>query len=291
MNKFNPDDNAVARSNTITELCAAWSQSVADISEAFRLIQDAQNRLNVFFDDGKTHYGMDVFHHRGNYRAPDLDKPEQTMAELQRRVWGNLVGRLELRKIMSLERAKELDKQLESGAGLPEITVPNIMAMLETTFNQAGTFMEEKVKECYERLRPHECGSMYKGYKTNQKSSLAGVGKKVVLGYAVRHNYRTKGFEVTHNRQDELRALDQVFHLLDGKRKYEGSWAGELCDAIGGQTDSVKNTFETPYFSGRCFRNGNIHLIFRRDDLLQQFNRAAGGARLTNPLDSKPHSR
>ena len=289
MNKFNPDDNALARSNTVTELCAAWSQSVADITEAFRLIQDAQNRLNIFFDDGKTHYGMDVLHHRGNYRAPDLDKPEQTLAELQRRVWGNLVGRLELRKIMSLERAKELDKQLESGAGLPEITVQNVMAMLETTLNQAGTFMEEKVKECYESLRPHECGSMYKGYKTNQKSSAAGVGKKVVLGYAVRRNYRTNGFEVTHNRQDELRALDQVFHLLDGKRKYDGSWAGELCDAIGTQTDSVKNTFETPYFSGRCFRNGNMHLTFRRDDLLQQFNLAAGGARLKNPIDSKPH--
>ena len=77
-------------------------------------------------------------------------------------------------------------------------------------------------------------------------------------------------------------ALDQVFHLLDGKRQNHESYSGELCDAILAQTGSGKNDFATTYFKGRCFANGNLHLEFTRMDLVGRFNVIAGGARLQN---------
>ena len=40
------------------------------------------------------------------------------------------------------------------------------------------------------------------------------------------------------------------------------------------------NTFETPYFKGRVFSNGNMHLEFKRRDLLKRLNQIAGGRRL-----------
>lgn len=46
---FSTDETSVARRNSITELCAAFEQSSADIKTAFALILEAQNRLQHFF--------------------------------------------------------------------------------------------------------------------------------------------------------------------------------------------------------------------------------------------------
>jgi len=277
---FNPNDSAIARHNSITELCNAWTTASGEIAEAFRLIKQAQDRLNLFFDDGRTYSGMCVLDPQGHRSHPNLEKPEETLKLLARKVWRNLVGRLELRELMSLKRIQELDKQLESGEGLPDITVANVLAMLETTLNTAGQMLEEKVFECYENLRPR--GWSLQEYKTNQKSAAAGVGRKVIMAYAVQRSYAARGnFEVRYGRnRDELRALDQVFHLLAGAPQNHTSHNGELCDAIYEQTSADKNSFETPYFRGRCFGNGNLHLEFTRPDLVDKFNVIAGGMRL-----------
>lgn len=278
---FNPDGNAVTVRSTITELCNAWATSETELRAAFAQLVTVRERLEKFFDPGVRMYGFDIAHAGDHHdKRPDFGKPDATLKELKRRVWQNIVNRLELRKVMSLKRAQELDKQLETGEGLPELTASNVLAMLETTLNQAGQFLEEKVLECYENLRPR--GYRLSDYKTNQKSAAAGVGQKVILTYAVRRSYRREGgFEVQYGRtQDELRALDQVFHLLDGQPTNGASWAGALCDAISSQTQGGKNSFETKYFRGRCFGNGNLHLEFTRADLVARFNLIAGGARL-----------
>lgn len=174
-----------------------------------------------------------------------------------------------------------MDKQLESGEGLPPITYENVLSMLESNLNNAGQYLEEKIRECYDWLRPRWRSE----YKTNQASMAAGVGRKVILGCQIRHNYSGRGYQVNYGRLDNLRALDQVFHLLDGKPALASTYQGELADAIEAQTKDGGDTFKTDYFRGRCFGNGNLHLEFLRADLLQRFNLIAGGARLqdTNP--------
>lgn len=37
---------------------------------------------------------------------------------------------------------------------------------------------------------------------------------------------------------------------------------------------------ETAYFRFRCFKNGNLHIEFKRLDLVARLNQVAGGARL-----------
>ena len=283
---FNPDEAAVARRTSITELCNAYAESEKEIRQAFGLIVSARDRLKSFFAEDNYLSSLDIGGGR-HYGRPDYDNPDATMAAIQKQVWGALVARLELRKVMSIARARELDKQIETGKDLPPLTASNVLAMLETTLNQAGQFLEEKVLECYENLRPR--GYTLRDYKTNQKSEAAGVGQKVILTYAVQRSYASRGnFKVRYGgTQDELRALDQVFHLLDGQPANGGSWAGELCDAIREQTSRENNLFSTPYFRGRCYANGNLHLEMTRADLVERFNLIAGGNRVrgnTPPL-------
>ena len=79
-----------------------------------------------------------------------------------------------------------------------------------------------------------------------------------------------------HYREQNIRAIDNVFHALDGNGTIK-SHRGPLIDAIEASKDG---TGETEYFRFRCFRNRNLHLEFKRLDLVAKLNAVAGGMRL-----------
>ena len=206
----------------------------------------------------------------------DFAKPETAMKEMKRQCWQAIAGQLEIRTMLSLAKLKELDSQLHTGEGLPDIEFGAIMATLEGILAQRGDFLRDKVAECYQWLRPS--GRRSREYVTNAKSLALGVGEKVILTWAVRRGYgQTGAFEVSYgSSQDNLRALDQVFHLLDGAPQSSTHY-GDLCEAIRTQTSKENNAFESKYFAGRAFQNGNLHLTFRRSDLVDKFNLICGG--------------
>ena len=75
---------------------------------------------------------------------------------------------------------------------------------------------------------------------------------------------------------DELMAIDKVFHLLDGQGIPEG-YEGPLIDALQTAGDGKG---ETNYFVFQCYQNTNIHLTFKRLDLVKLLNQVAGGGAL-----------
>lgn len=261
----------IARRTGISELCREWQQAERDIREGFRLVHEATGRLQAVF--GSEYRTLSVQTHNSYVNFAD---PAEALKELHRMVWVCIAGQLEIRTMLSLAKLKEFDAQLASGEGLPPIEFGSIMATLDGILAQRGEFLRDKVAECYQWLRPH--GHRSRSYVTNAKSLALGVGEKVILTWAVRRGYGKDGaFEVNcGHAKDNLRALDQVFHLLDGAPQ-SGTHNGDLCEAIRSQTSHENNAFESKYFAGRCFQNGNLHLTFRRADLVDKFNLICGG--------------
>lgn len=269
------NESAIAHRTTITELVRIWKQSSEEIVTGFAMVQAAQKRLDAFFDSSSVDMSV-------GGRDLRFDDADGALAKLQRGVWRALIARMNLRQILSLKRTAELDRQLETGEGLPPLTQDAVETMVSALLDQSGDLLAEKVREVYDWVRPG--GYALKEYKTNQKSELVGLGSKIIKPYTVERCYSGAGFRINYHRTDEVRALDQVFHLLDGKTTDCKTWQGELGDAITQQTKNGSNEFETDYFKGRCFKNGNLHLEFKRADLVEQFNLIAGGKRLQRPL-------
>ncbi len=91
------------------------------------------------------------------------------------------------------------------------------------------------------------------------------------------------GFRVDHYRELHIRAIDNVFHALDCNGTIK-THRGPLIDAI----EAVKDgTGGTDYFRFRCFRNRNLHLEFKRLDLVAKLNAVAGGMRLRGQPNHK----
>jgi len=247
---------------TLSEMVKVYQECETDIRHAYGLLVSAEQRLKDAFKPNSYRFSLD----RTSYRH--YDRPDDTMAEVKKDAWRALIDRMELRRVLSVQRAQELEKQLESGDGLPEITEEAILAMFEGTLSNVKQFMHEAVREVFEFLRPR-CSP----YKTNTEYE---IGKRVVLSWMVEPSYK-RNFRVDYHRRANLTALDNVFHMLDGEGTIK-THRGPLVDAIEAPDSLGKG--ETAYFKFKCFINRNLHLEFKRLDLVQQLNALAGGNRL-----------
>lgn len=247
---------------TIAECVAVYHQAVADMRSACALIADAENRLNVTFDE--RGYIQLCAHDRISF-----DKPERNLEEVRRRVWSAIVERTEVRRMLSITRAEELDRWLKNGE-LPEITLESVEDLARSFAEQLPSMLEEAVEEVFNLLRPRRSK-----YKTNTELE---IGSKVILSHVVEKSW-SGNFQVNHYWNKSLTALENVFSALDGNGQISKGYYSALATAING-TSLNAGTGETPYFKFKCFLNGNLHIEFRRLDLLARLNQIAGGARL-----------
>lgn len=176
---------------------------------------------------------------------------------------------------MSKKRLEETDKNLTKGE-LADVTIPNIIDFLTLLQGNTALLAEEVVKEAFEILRPWR--------KTHKTNHLYEIGKKVILTGQLQNRYNG-GFSISHYRQNDLTTLDKAFSLLDGKGIVDG-YNSPLADAINTTTAEVTHG-ETEYFKFKCYLNSNLHLEFKRMDLVKEINRIAGGGNL-KPDNANP---
>lgn len=247
----------------------SWELAKGEIEEGAKLMGSALKRLTEHFEGGYRSYI------RYSDRSPFLDYDRQ-IQHLEKAVWQAFVDRTEIKKIMSLKKIEELNKQLEDGKDLPPLTYENLCAMLHNVHDNTEQMLAEKIREVYDWLRPSPDGWMWKKYKTTQKSTAQGIGEKIILNLALR-GWGSK-FGLNERTENHVRGLDQIFHMLDHAPFPASHW-GPLIEEIQ-KCDRVNSCGSTPYFRFRGFVNGNLHLWILRDDLRQRFNVIAGGNRI-----------
>src|SRR6266567_1434306 len=123
---------------TLTILVSAWRESEAEIRQAFGLLVSAEKRLKETFKPDS--YLFDLSRTDNRYRR--YEDPDELLKELKKDVWRVLIDRMELRRILSVKRNEELNRQIETGKDLPDIDEAQILAMLEGTL--ANTSMRTK---------------------------------------------------------------------------------------------------------------------------------------------------
>ena len=253
-------DTALIKKPTAAELVVAWEQASAIIDAAYKELDRAKTILDAAY--GKESYFDVIPHHN--------DGVERMCKENVKRAWRRIIDMLEIRKVMSIARMEELDKNLNDGK-MPEITLDNILSISQGLVDSAPEYAAEAVLEVFEFLRPG--ASDHNQYKTNEKYARFELGKKVIITRAC-EMWSRQVWHVSHWRMDKIRAVDRVFHLVDGAGELKG-YNGPLIDAI--QTSQDRGgTGETAYFHFKVYANGNLHLDFKRPDLVQKLNQIAG---------------
>lgn len=264
----------LARRYTIPELVSAWKEAEAAVRLSFRTIVEAQRRVNAVFTLNGD-YPIRVTASRYRPSDADFEDADGAVERMARDAWATIVAKCELHRMMSIQRARELDEQLKKGV-LPPITEENVASFVQKCLDDLPKMLEEAVGEVFDWLRP-----CHTDYRTNSKLE---IGPKVILTYMVEEAYGGGGFRLNYNRSQHLTAMENVFNALDGKGQIAKSYRSALETAIGEAGPSGRG--ETPLFKFRAFKNRNLHLEFKRLELLEKFNMIAGGRNL-RPGESK----
>lgn len=270
---------------TAESLAATYQAEIARIKAAYYMLIESQTNLSKAFGDS-YHFALRIEHACHN-RATDERGWEQIEDLMRRSAWRAIIEKTGIRKVMSAKAANNLNNALdgrnkdgriaELNTLFPDITPEAIISVVKGYASSATEFLEEAIREEYDFWNQPK---LYANYKRNDDFCL---GRRIIRTGVVERGYgwgrdgKTEYFRPRYCGADaHVIALDNIFHLLDGKRGLEG-YKGPLFDGINSAPGGVG---ETEYFKFRCHKNGNLHLEFKRLDLLKLFNRVCGRERL-----------
>jgi hypothetical protein len=263
------DDTDLTTANSVAAMIEIYRCEVARTQAAYEALKESEKNLKAAFGNQYSNFSTLP------ERAYDADSTfKEVQRKLKKNAWRAFIDMLEIRKVLSIKRAAELDKRLDDPDKLPEITFAAVYEMFDLLVSNSNDFAQEAVHEVYDFLRPH---SGYSGanYKTNQKNARIELGRKIIMT-AMIDGASGGGFHVNYHNDQKLIALDNVFHALEGKGHMAG-YKSPLLDAI---NTCQAGKGETDYFKFKCYQNRNLHLEFKRLDLLKTFNAIAGGMNL-----------
>jgi predicted RNA methylase len=203
---------------------------------------------------GGSPYGRDckTFKDRAEFDAYASRVMEQA-------VWRHVIAATKLDTLMDRQEREAFRSALENDP--PAATVENIAATIERLIGDSDMIFKRGIANVFAKLdrrfRSHD------GFK---------IGARIVLENALSdfgtwNHYR--------NHDDSLVDVERAFFQLDGKPAPESRHGGIL-GLIDSQRrlGSKRSAFEaeSDYFRAKVFGNGNIHLWFKRSDLVQRVN-------------------
>lgn len=199
--------------------------------------------------------------------AQDPDLQKAVRVGIDASAWQYLMHESGLRSLMDAAARKKWDAAIHEG-DIPELNAANVRSTFTMLHDSRGEMFERGVIACFKALSWQ--------YKTNLPQKF---GKRIVmtyLRYSVTSGSRFGGpgsslGSVHHDRCDRLDDLARVFSVLDGKPEpdHRQGWYGRLSAC--NKTDDPDAADD--FMSVRSFRNGNCHVTFKRQDLVDQLNK------------------
>jgi hypothetical protein len=249
------------------ELAAVFRESTEAMRLSWAAFVSSTKRLEAVIggaDDRpypRTYFDVGLHYSQTGSRESGLD---EIIKKMNVQTWELLIDRLGVKCLMSIKRRAEFEKQLKDG-DVPAVTAENIVAVIAGLADRAAEFATEAAREALKLLTPASGH-----YKTNSGFK---VGRRAILSWYVERAWSGHSFRINYNRDAEVNAIDGAFHILDEK----GVIKGRKCPLATAIESSEDGRGETDYFRFRCFKNRNLHIEFKRLDLVKKLNGLATG--------------
>lgn len=229
------------------------AEAIAAANDAGRMAAPRVNSFNSDNEASRRHLLEGVKVPERDIYLADVRKVTDTS------VWAHVIEMTDLEMVMDKKAKQQFRTQLNENP--PEVTVENIYATLETFLADAGTIFRRGIANCFSaldrRFKSHD------GFK---------IGGRVILD----RMYDEHGFMNYHrDMESTLVDIERTFSIIDGGKVPASytSIVGQLKSSRYTGSGARQGEVENEYFTVRVFKNGNCHVWFRRDDLVEKVNK------------------
>jgi len=224
-------------------------QAVALATEGLRLlteaihvcpgfgIEQAISNVRWYGDDPAQRY------------APEIKKA------IRKATWIALLDKSKLSTVMSGNDLEKLKTQI--AATPPDITRENVVSTFIALYEQRFDSFRRGLVELFKNL----C----RQYRSNDAFR---IGKRVILDGALSGRY----WNHHSSAQDRVNDLFRIMTLLDGKDPGQVPREEQADELIIHAVHASQANYQHDYFEVRMFANGNLHLWFKRQDLVDKAN-------------------
>ncbi len=254
---------SLVKSVSVTAMLQARDAAVSRLTQALALYREACEIARAG-QLGQPNWRLDEHGSCGPHITAG-DALKKTLRDVDAGAWRHLMNESGLRTFMDAEARRSWDATLYTDK-VPEFTFDNLKSTFTQLYSTRDEMFDRGVLSCFRKLSWN--------YKTN---SPVKFGKRLVLtGMIGTHRYSHGGRTVVQlffygsGRLDQLDDLARAMHVLDGKP--EPDHRDAYSNVLSQRSTSGDNTYEDALFALRWFRNGNVHLTFKRPDLVERMN-------------------
>ena len=144
---------------------------------------------------------------------------------------------------------------------MPEFDEATVVATLETMLGQSGLIFQRGLANSFAKLdrrfRSHD------GFR---------IGSRIIFDRVFDSNGQ---FDYRSAQRDAIYDVERTLMILDGKKPNAvyNSIVGQIEKERSGRFSKHQSVHEADFFRIRIFQNGNAHLWFKRDDLVEKANK------------------
>jgi len=188
-----------------------------------------------------------------------VDDKNEIIRRIDACFWRRVYEKSGLSAYMSANRRGELEQQIADGT-IPEFTPENISATFAELIANAPHEFEEAVCSVFRRLSWD--------YKTNNPVMF---GKRIIMQHAIDRGFRGRPIPAYRQIWDRINDLVRVMRIFAGQPMLEPHQ--ELDRAADGKMEFGEwSEFPDHHVDIKPFKNGNLHIRFRRPDLVAGLN-------------------
>ena len=248
--------SAIMPRATIHEIAAHRDRALSLFAQAFDLVAQASDAARRASPSGV--YSLPSLAFDRSYplsAASFADKVRQTV---DRAVWNHVTEAHGITSLMDKTEREKLRGELERDA--PPFNAEDCQSVVERLIGDRKAIFQRGLANAFSsldrRFRSHD------GFK---------IGSRIVLTHAFdRFGSWSRGY-----RDETVLDVERAFHLLDG-RSPPTRMSGIVGLIASGRRaqgyEASQFVVEDEYFKARVFQNGNIHLWFKRSDLVEKVN-------------------
>ncbi len=218
--------------------------------QAIRLHNDAR-RLNEQVRETLSVVGSYLMPHGGEFK----DSLERALIELDQSMWRRAFDLTGFTQIMDAEAVSEFERSLYPKP--PDFTDATIRATFIDLHQKAGHMFRRGIVNVFRYLSDD--------YKTNAKEKFR-VGRKCIMSCMVGPSFK-RGLQIRYGSGDRLNDIDRIIKTVDGKQFKPRDFEYAMNAAF-----EKQEVYECDYYRAKGFNNGNLHLEFKRADLLELLN-------------------